>query len=109
MIEGTDNFKIKILNSLPPSPPILDFRVKSFADSDFRSRLVTLYLRDKQSSGFKPVAGKDYIDNSHHNIVWQARALQLFQEKRVSYQASAFFLVAIIGLSSRLTVRSTGK
>ena len=35
MIEGTDNFKIKILNSLPSSPPILDFRVKSFADSDF--------------------------------------------------------------------------
>ena len=91
MIEGTDNMKIKILDALPPRPQILNFAVRMFADSDFRANIVLGYRREQASSGRTVVPGRDYIDQSHHPITWQASAIQLFHKRGIRYQASDFF------------------
>lgn len=91
MIEGTDNMKIKILDALPSRPQILNFMVRRFTDTDFRTALVLTYIRDQNAKNRSVVLGKDYIDQTHTAITWQASAISLFYKRGIKYDASKFF------------------
>ena len=91
MVEGTDNMKIKILDALPSRPQILNFMVRRFNDTDFRGDLVRTYIRDQNLKSRAVVSGRDYIDQAHHPITWQANAISLFYKRGIKYDASKFF------------------
>jgi nicotinamide mononucleotide adenylyltransferase len=91
MVEGTDNMKIKILDALPSRPQILNFMVRRFNDTDFRADLVRTYIRDQNAKNRSVVPGKDYIDQAHTAIAWQASAISLFNKRGIKYDASKFF------------------
>jgi len=91
MVEGTDNMKIKVLDSLPSRPQILNFMVRRFNDTDFRADLVRTYIRDQLLKSRSVVLGRDYIDQAHHPIIWQASAISLFNKRGIKYDASKFF------------------
>lgn len=91
MVEGTDNMKIKILDALPSRPQILNFMVRRFNDTDFRADLVRTYIRDQNAKSRSVVLGKDYIDQAHSAITWQASAISLFYRRGIKYDASKFF------------------
>lgn len=91
MVEGTDNMKIKILDALPSRPQILNFSVRGFDDTSFRGDFVRTYVREQSSKSRTVVIGRDYIDQAHHPITWQASAIRLFNEKGIKNNASEFF------------------
>jgi hypothetical protein len=91
MVEGTDNMKIKILDALPSRPQILNFLVRRFNDTDFRADLIRTYIRDQNAKNRSLVLGKDYIDQAHSAIAWQASAISLFNKRGIKYDASKFF------------------
>lgn len=91
MIEGTDNIKLKILDALPSRPPIMNFGVKVFADSDFRTRLVTTYINEQRQQGRAIKQGVNFLDQAHQGIHWQANAIHLFHQRRIRYEAAKFF------------------
>ena len=94
MVEGTDNIKLKILDALPSRPRIMNFGVRVFADSDFRTQLVTTYIMEQRKQGRVVEQGTNFIDQAHQGIHWQANAIHLFHKMRIKYEASEFFSAA---------------
>jgi hypothetical protein len=93
MIEGTHSFKLKIMTALPSRPPISNFAVKRFSDSDFRTEIIRRFNNELESRGKQSKYGDNYIDVVHRGPVsWQFSALSMIRGHGVTFDPSAFFI-----------------
>jgi hypothetical protein len=91
MIEGTHNFRLKIMDRLPTHATLMNFSKKKYTDVELRTGLIAAYLEEATSTRGTITKGVNYIDRVHRNIAWQAAAIAMLKENRVSYVASEFF------------------
>ena len=92
MIEGTHNFKLKILDSLPATVNLTHFDKRRYADRNLRTEIMSHYFLEAKREGRRVEENKHYIDQVHRGpVAWQAAAIALFKEKSVPYEAAKLF------------------
>jgi hypothetical protein len=92
MIEGTHNFKLKILDSLPEKVNLTHFDKRRYADRNLRTEIMSHYFLEAKREGRRVEEKKQYIDQVHRGpVAWQAAAIALFKEKSVPYEAAKLF------------------
>lgn len=80
LVEGSHSFKIKIFKRLPSKPPITNYGVKFFSDSDLRSYI------EKSYRGEFGVA--DYLSQTHADLLWQNAVIEFCSDNGVHIPAA---------------------
>jgi len=80
LVEGSHSFKIKIFKRLPSKPPITNYGVKLFSDSDLRSYI------EKSYRGEFGVA--DYLSQTHADLLWQNAVIEFCSDNGVHIPAA---------------------
>jgi len=75
MIEGSHSFKLKLFDRLPAAAQVANYGVKVIADSDLRSKIVSLYVAEFDNHD-------GYYDLTHDiHLGWQRKALHFLSRK----------------------------
>lgn len=91
MIEGTHSFKLKVIDRLPSQPPIMDFSYNAYEDSHLRKGVLECYRREAKKHGAAAKEGKNFIEEVHRGLKWQAKAIGILKSKNIQCEASHFF------------------
>jgi len=77
MIEGTHNFKVKLMDQIPGNLPVTDYNFSHFDDDRFRARIKRDYMKEFGSD--------DGIIEATHDIHlnWQHKLIEFFDEKNI--------------------------
>lgn len=85
MIEGSHSFTLKLLDKLPSKLNLLDYNKRSFADSEFRTKIALLYNKE-----FRYGSGIEELRHDVH-LNWQYKAIQFLTDQGIP--VSAFELI----------------